>query len=244
SGTLNDDRIGRALDTLFAADVPSLVLSVMTHVVREFQVSLDELHNDSTTISFHGDYTEASTAQRVFGRQTVAITHGHSKDHRPDLKQLLFILTVTADGGVPLAFRAESGNVVDDQTHRETWDLLCQLTGRRDFLYVADCKLATSENMASIHQRPRTERGGGGDRRGAELLLPGSRDLDHDDGLALVASIFVPSSRGSVRCTGCRRTWHDATRLSRPSPPVMATSRTSVFRDARREGGSPSLCIG
>ncbi|MBM4011436.1 MAG: DUF4277 domain-containing protein, partial [Planctomycetes bacterium] len=74
SGTLNDDRIGRALDTLFAADVPSLVLSVMTHVVREFQVSLDELHNDSTTISFHGDYTEASTAQRVFGRQTVAIT--------------------------------------------------------------------------------------------------------------------------------------------------------------------------
>ena len=70
SGGLNDDRIGRALDTLFAADVPSLVLSVMTHVVRWFQVSLDELHNDSTTISFHGDDTEAATAQRVFGRHT------------------------------------------------------------------------------------------------------------------------------------------------------------------------------
>jgi transposase len=66
---------------------------------------------------------------------------------------LLFILTVTADGGVPLHFRAESGNVTDDQTHRQTWDLLCQLTGRRDFLYVADCKLASSENMAHIHQR-------------------------------------------------------------------------------------------
>jgi transposase len=65
----------------------------------------------------------------------------------------LFILTVSEDGGVPLHFRAESGNVVDDQTHRDTWDLLCQLTGRRDFLYVADCKLATSENMAYLHQR-------------------------------------------------------------------------------------------
>jgi len=54
---------------------------------------------------------------------------------------------------VPLYFQVASGNVVDDQTHRATWDLLCRLTGRRDFLYVADCKLATSENMAYIQQR-------------------------------------------------------------------------------------------
>ena len=82
---------------------------------------------------------------------TLAITFGHSKDHRPDLKQLLLILTVTADGGVPLHFRAASGNVTDDTTHRDTWDLLCGLTGRRDFLYVADSKLATGKNMAYIH---------------------------------------------------------------------------------------------
>jgi transposase len=54
---------------------------------------------------------------------------------------------------VPLHFRAASGNVTDDVTHRDTWDLLCQLTGRRDFLYVADSKLATRENMAYLHQR-------------------------------------------------------------------------------------------
>ena len=150
---LNDDCVGRALDRLFLADVPSLVLSVATHAVREFGVGLDELHNDSTTVSFCGAYTSAAMEQRFLGRPTLAITFGHNKDHRPDLKQLLFILTVTADGGVPLHFRAESGNVVDDQTHRDTWDLLCQLTGRRDFLYVADCKLATSDNMAYLHQR-------------------------------------------------------------------------------------------
>ena len=152
-GLLNDDRVGRALDRLFAADVPSLVLTVATHVVKEFGVRLDELHNDSTTVSFCGAYADASLPQRVLGRPTLAITFGYNKDHRPDLKQLLFILTVSEDGGVPLHFRAESGNVVDDQTHRDTWELLCQLTGRRDFLYVADCKLATSENMAYLHQR-------------------------------------------------------------------------------------------
>jgi transposase len=150
---LNDDCVGRALDRLFLADVPSLVLTVATHVVKEFGVQLDELHNDSTTVTFCGAYTSATAEQRYLGRPTLAITFGHNKDHRPDLKQLLFILTVTADGGVPLHFRAENGNVTDDQTHRDTWDLLCQLTGRRDFLYVADCKLATSENMAYLHQR-------------------------------------------------------------------------------------------
>lgn len=150
---LNDDCVGRALDRLFLADVPSLVLSVAAHVVKVFGVGLDELHNDSTTVSFCGAYTHAAMEQRFLGRPTLAITFGHNKDHRPDLKQLLFILTVTADGGVPLHFRAASGNVADDQTHRDTWDLLCQLTGRRDFLYVADCKLATSENMAYLHQR-------------------------------------------------------------------------------------------
>jgi len=150
---LNDDYVGRALDRLFLADVPSLVLAVATHAVKEFDVCLDELHNDSTTVSFCGAYASAAMEQRFLGRPTLAITFGHNKDHRPDLKQLLFILTVTADGGVPLHFRAESGNVVDDQTHRDTWDMLCQLTGRRDFLYVADCKLASSENMAYLHQR-------------------------------------------------------------------------------------------
>jgi transposase len=65
---------------------------------------------------------------------------------------LLYILTVARDGAVPLYFQVASGNVADDQTHRATWDLLCRLTGRRDFLYVADCKLASAENMAYIHQ--------------------------------------------------------------------------------------------
>ncbi len=152
-GRLNDDGVGRALDRLFQADVPSLVLAAATHVVKEFGVSLDELHNDSTTVSVCGAYTRADGQERAFGRPTLAITFGHNKDHRPDLKQLLFILTVTADGGVPLHFRAESGNVTDDRTHCDTWELLCQLTGRRDFLYVADCKLASSENMAYLHQR-------------------------------------------------------------------------------------------
>ena len=150
---LNDDRVGRCLDKLFASDISSLTLAVTGHVVREFEVNLDELHNDSTTVTFHGRYEEAYAGAQVQGKETRAITWGHNKDHRPDLKQLLFILTASRDGGVPLYFTAADGNLTDDQTHRFTWDLLCHIAGRSDFLYVADSKLATQSNREHIHQK-------------------------------------------------------------------------------------------
>jgi transposase len=151
--SLNDDRVGRCLDRLFDADVPSFTLAVVVHAVREFGVDLDELHNDSTTITLHGDYETADQERTLRGRLRTAVTWGHNKDHRPDLKQLLYILTVARDGAVPVQFRVQSGNTTDDRSHRHTWGFLCQLTGRCDFLYVADCKLATTENLAYIHRR-------------------------------------------------------------------------------------------
>jgi transposase len=150
---LHDDRLGRCLTRLFAGSGPELILAVVRQVIKEFQVGLDELHNDSTTVSFYGAYSEAAEEGRRLGRATHAITFGHSKDHRPDLKQLLYILTVSHDGGVPLYFTSASGNVADDQTHQATWDLMCQLVGGTDFLYVADCKLASAENLGYIAQR-------------------------------------------------------------------------------------------
>lgn len=147
---LNDDRVGRSAERLFMALATSLVIDVVTHVVEEFQVSLDELHNDSTTVSFFGDYPDAENEQRVDGQTVPAITWGHNKDHRPDLKQLLYILTVSDDGGVPVYFQTASGNVLDDQTHQATWRVLAELVQRPDFIYVADCKLATTENMNAI----------------------------------------------------------------------------------------------
>ena len=150
---LNDDRLGRCLDRLFEATTPDLVMAVVRGVIQEFKLSLDELHNDSTSVTFYGTYAEALQEGRLHGRRTLAITWGHNKDHRPDLKQLLYILTVTEDGGVPVYFSAASGNVVDDQTHQQTWQLLRELVGNSGFLYVADCKLATTENMNYIAQQ-------------------------------------------------------------------------------------------
>jgi transposase len=69
---------------------------------------------------------------------------------RPDLKQLLFILTTDAEGAVPVHFRCADGNTADVRTHIETWNTLRALAGRADFLYVADSKLCSFENMDHI----------------------------------------------------------------------------------------------
>lgn len=149
-GFLNDDRAGRWLTRFFSCDRPAFLLNLVSHTVVTFAVGLDELHNDSTTVSFYGAYTAAAEEKQRQSQKTLAITWGHSKNHRPDLKQLLYILTISNDGGVPVYFRAASGNVTDDSTHQDSWKLLCQISGRRDFLYVADCKLATIANMNYI----------------------------------------------------------------------------------------------
>jgi len=146
---LGDDRLGRALDRLFDADRAALLTEVVVTVGQRFNLKFDEFHNDSTSISFCGNYRAAS-GRRIRGRTAPAITYGFSKDHRPDLKQLLLILTMCADGNVPVAFRCTDGNASDSRTHVETWNALRAVAGRADFLYVADSKLCSRENMDYI----------------------------------------------------------------------------------------------
>jgi len=152
AAALNDDRVGRMLDRFFDADRASLITEVVLAAVRGFNVELSQLHNDSTTVTFTGNYPTATGTARA-GVTTAKITHGHNKDHRPDLKQLVCVLTVSADGAVPIAFRVEDGNTNDDGTHIPTWDELATLVGRPDFLYVADAKLANRAAMDHINNR-------------------------------------------------------------------------------------------
>jgi transposase len=146
---LNDDRVGRALGLLFDADRASLLNRLVLDAVAAFRIDCSQLHNDSTSVTLTGAYRGADGGVRG-AKRTVALARGHSKDFRPDLKQLVFILTVSADGAVPVACRTVDGNVEDSTTHIETWDSLVALFGRKDFLYVADNKLATRDNMAHI----------------------------------------------------------------------------------------------
>ena len=165
--SLRDDRIGRALDRFFEADRAAVITEVVLGLGKHFGVRFDQLHNDSTSVSFCGQYRAAS-GRKLRGNSAPAIVYGFSKDHRPDLKQLLFILTVEGASGVPVAFRCADGNTEDSTTHLQTWNTLRAVAGRADFLYVADSKLCVFDTLITI------------DRAGGRFLtvLPRSRRED------------------------------------------------------------------
>jgi transposase len=189
---LNDDRVGRALDRLFEADRASLLTELVLRAVREFGIDLDQLHNDSTTITLAGEYAGAD-GRKVRGLPGLKVTYGHNKDHRPDLKQLLFVLTVSADGAVPVHYRAMDGNTADVATHVDTWDVLRKLAGRAGFLYVADCKLCSKPTLEHI------------DRNGGRFITVLPRNRREDRWFRRFVQVKEPRWEEAVRRPNPRR---------------------------------------
>ena len=150
---LNDDRVGRMLSRLFDADRASLLTRLVLDAVESFDIDLSRLHNDSTSLKLSGAYEQADGHTRG-GKPTPAVRHGFSKDHRPDLQQLVWILTVSADGAVPITFRVADGNTADVTTHIATWDALVTLTGGTDFLYTALCGHPHKATYAEVRIMP------------------------------------------------------------------------------------------
>jgi transposase len=189
---LNDDRVGRSLDELFLADRASLLTALSLRAISRYGIEVSELHNDSTSIALYGAYRKANGTRRG-GVRPPRPARGHSKDHRPDLKQLVEILTVTADGTVPLTYRLVDGNTEDSTTHIQSWDELVAMLGSPDFCYVADCKLATRDNMDHI----------AGNHGRFLTILPRSRKED-ETGRAWIATA-APSWTEIARRPGKRK---------------------------------------
>ncbi|MGB5993489.1 MAG: IS1634 family transposase [Desulfobacterales bacterium] len=141
----NDDRLGRSLSALFKADRHSLMTEVSCSAIKLHKLLTDEIHNDSTTVTFIGEYANPDP-------DAVQLKQGHNKDFRPDCKQIVFGLNITADGHVPLSYKAYNGNRNDDTTHIPNWNELRSLIQKEDFIYIADCKLCSSKNLAYIDE--------------------------------------------------------------------------------------------
>lgn len=139
---LNDDRVARSLDALASEHGRSLFFRLALRMIKQFELETERIHFDTTTVTFHGQYKTSFKEPKI--------THGINKDHRPDLRQLVFGLNITSDGAVPLSHQVLSGNRTDDTVHRSNIDHLRQLLGREDFIYVADSKLCTANNLYHI----------------------------------------------------------------------------------------------
>jgi len=82
-GNYSDDVLARALDCLFEVDRASLLTRVVLASVQAYQLDLSQIHQDTTSVKLSGAYTGQQ-------RRAVQLRRGYSKDHRPDLLQLVY----------------------------------------------------------------------------------------------------------------------------------------------------------
>ncbi len=142
---LNDDALGRALDKLAAAEPAKVFAAICARAAVLEAVDRRFLHWDSTSRSFYGDY------DRQTGKDGVHVTHGHSKDHRPDLKQVL--LTVLGNReGFPLWGEVRDGNTSDKTWNTEVIEQIAQAFSPeelRTLIHCADSAFVTGPNLAA-----------------------------------------------------------------------------------------------
>ena len=155
---LNDDRIGRALDKYHQAGITNLFTAIALKAAKKFQVSMNSVHLDSSSISVEGDYKscqetsqaiETESSAKESSENTIKIVHGYSRDRRPDLKQFIIDTIVTGDGDVPLYLKIDDGNADDKSVFvdrlkefKKQWNF--------DGICVADSALYTADNLSAM----------------------------------------------------------------------------------------------
>lgn len=144
---LNDDCLGRALDKLYNAGVTQVFVSVALAAAKKMGVAANSLHLDSSSFHVDGEYLE--TEEPEAEPTKLRITHGYSRDHRPDLKQFIIDLMCSGDGDVPLYLRVADGNEADQRSFaplmrefRQEWNF--------EALFVADAALYSADNLEQI----------------------------------------------------------------------------------------------
>jgi transposase len=141
---LNDKAVARALDKLAAADPKRVYATVCLRAVEAYEVAVEQLHSDTTSVSVYGAYEGDEPG--------LGIVHGYSKDHRPDLLQFKVGCTVTHEG-VPISGEILDGNKDDKRWNQELLDWLASWIApekREETLFVADSALITKENLERL----------------------------------------------------------------------------------------------
>lgn len=150
---LNDDALGRALDAIYAYGPEALYGQLTAQAVKRLGLSCKVGHIDTSSFHVDGAY---NSGQEDVSEGVIHITQGYSRDHRPDLNQLVLQLICEHQAGIPLWMDALSGNSSDKASFRETLNAhLEQLRGGVGLsLIVADSALYTAKTLQDLGSFP------------------------------------------------------------------------------------------
>jgi transposase len=142
----NRFKLGRTLDEAYTYGCDALFQELALAVCAQEGIDQRFNHLDTTSFSLTGEYVPDSD------EHAIRITHGYSKDHRPDLKQVVLELMVSQDGGVPCVSKSWDGNTSDIHVFQERAQALLTAfahTPSPRYL-VADAKLYHVDNATHL----------------------------------------------------------------------------------------------
>jgi transposase len=175
---LNDSRLGRVLDQLYQKGLTHVFMELALAAVKRFGVSTKRAHLDGSSFCVQGEYLnsqpETDSAEMASSEPSsdakdsakaeaedaaelvpIEITHGYSRDHRPDLKQFTLSLITSGDGDVPLYLRVGNGNDADQAVFTEVIAQFQQeWQAAKPEVYVADAALYSEENLVALGETP------------------------------------------------------------------------------------------
>jgi transposase len=142
----NDDSLGRSLDQLFEAGVTEVFAEAARHALAVYSIDHRFHHLDSSSFHLHGQYSSEEP-----GVEAIEITYGYSRDHRPDLKQVVVNLITGHRSQLPVWMEALSGNQSDKDSFPDSIQAFCQqLKYGKDCFFVVDSALYGAANLHSL----------------------------------------------------------------------------------------------
>jgi len=147
---LNDDLLGRTLDKIYDYGLDEFYSPLSVQAVTRLGLSSDKAHLDSSSFHTDGVYNSANPPNDT--EKVIHITRGYSRDHRPELNQLVLQLICENQAGIPVLMKPLSGNSNDKTDFRKTIKShLNQLQTDVGIRYlVADSALYTAETLPTL----------------------------------------------------------------------------------------------
>jgi transposase len=147
----SDYNVGRVLDQAYEIGAIKIFSAISKRALDVFEVDKRHVSFDTTSVSVFGDYDLYNDDEQS---AILKITHGHSKDHRPDLKQFL-ISMLCVDRSVPVFGKTEDGNGSDKTINNEILTSISKRMASHGlqpgaFIYIADSAMVTKKNLATI----------------------------------------------------------------------------------------------
>lgn len=151
ANAFSDVNVGRSLDAIFEAGPSKIVTALGIRATGTFALDASAPSYDTTSTSLWGDYRDCEAGTPPPGS---VITWGHSKDHRPDLKQFMTEL-LCVDRGVPIFGRTLDGNASDKTSNNVVLSRISSIMAKHGmgpgaFVYVADSAMVTESNLDAV----------------------------------------------------------------------------------------------